>query len=245
MGRVGEISADHVGAERVGDLARHSPHGLDGIQGRAERAAYREERLGLSQSPLLAPEQVGALRLGLLAVGDVAQDRQMPARDEPGRGAVLDVPQRSIGPDHSELPRLLAGREKGLPGGIEPRSRLDELIEPLTEQLTVGHTEQTTGSGVRVDERPRIVDDEHGVAGGREEGLRLWAAGHWIWLSRSRRRHGGRRCTRRYFGVAGLVNRPTARCLGVNRLLTGEGEHGRHLQNLSSDTGPRPNREGI
>jgi hypothetical protein len=156
----------------------------------------------VSMGSRVAPEEVGALRLGLVAVGDVAQDRQVPARDEPGRGAVLDVPHRSIGPDHSELPRLL-GREKGLPGGIEPRSRLDELIEPLTEQFTAGHTEQTTGSGVRVDERPRIVDDEHGVAGGREECLRLWAAGHWIWLSRSRRRHGGRRSARRYFGVAG------------------------------------------
>ena len=48
--RIGQVRADHVGSERQGDLARHPPHRLDGIQRRGERPAHRQQRLGLAQT---------------------------------------------------------------------------------------------------------------------------------------------------------------------------------------------------
>ena len=54
----------------------------------------------------------------------------------------------------------------------------DEVFEPATTQLSSREPEQSAGGRIDVDERPRIVDDQHGVTGGREERLGLFLGGH-------------------------------------------------------------------
>ena len=172
--RVGEIGADHVGAERQGDLPRHAAHRLGGVERRAQRPAHRQQRLRLAQTQLLALQQVGPLRLRALAIGDVAEDGQVTAGHEPRRRAVLDVPDLTVGADHPQLACLLARLEKCPPAAVEIHPGLEEVVEPAAEQLLDRQAEQPAGGGIGVDERARIVDDEHGVTGGREERFGLW-----------------------------------------------------------------------
>jgi len=98
--------------------------------------------------------------------------------DEPRRRAVLDVADLTVGTDHAQLARLLAAGEEPLPGAVDIDPRLEEVFEPTTAKLSSREAEQSAGGRIDVDERPRIVDDQHGVTGGREERLGLFLGGH-------------------------------------------------------------------
>jgi hypothetical protein len=176
--RVGEVGPDHVSAERPGDLARHSPHRLGGVESRAQRPAHREQGLCFAQAEPLALPQVGPRRLGPPAVGDVAQDGQVVTSHESRRRAVFDVPDLTVGADHPQLSGLLAGLEKALPGRFEIHSRLQEIVESPAEQIPGGPAKQPAGGRIGVDEHSRVVDDDHGITGAGGERLGLLLAGH-------------------------------------------------------------------
>jgi hypothetical protein len=179
LGRgIGEVGADHVRAEGQRDLSRHSPHGLRRVARRAQRAAHGQQGFRLAQAQLLSPLQLDALCLGQLAAGDVAQDGQVAPGHESRRGAVLDVPHLAVGANHAQLAGLLAGAEKDPPRPLEIHAGLQEVVEATAEQIGRGHAEQAAGGGIDVNERPRIVDDDHAITGGREERLGLLLAGH-------------------------------------------------------------------
>ena len=165
--RVGHVGSDHVGVQRQGDLARHAPHRLGGIERRAQGPADPEQHLGLTQAHLLVPSQLGSFGLRALAAGDVAEDRQVAAGDEPRSGVVLDGPALAIRTDHPELAHLLAGLQEVQPGGVQVEAGfVEEVVEPLAEQIIQRQPEQPARRGIGVDESPRVVDDKHGVPGG-------------------------------------------------------------------------------
>jgi hypothetical protein len=126
----------------------------------------------------LARRQRHPLGLDALAVRDVAQDGEMTAGDEPGGGVVLDVPLLAVGPDDAQLAGLLARLEKAAPGGVDVDADHQELVEPTAAQLIARQAEQATSGGIGIDEGARVVDDEHGVPGRREESVGLEVRGH-------------------------------------------------------------------
>ncbi len=102
----------------------------------------------------------------------------MTAGDEPRRRSVLDVPHLAVWANHAQLSGLLAGVEKALPPCLEIHVGLEEVIDAATEEIGRGHAKQSAGGRIDVNERPRIVDDDHGVTGGREESFGMLLAGH-------------------------------------------------------------------
>src|SRR6266850_2389372 len=176
--RVGEVGADRIRAERQCDFSRHSPHRLRRVKRRAQRATHGEQCLRLAQAQLLSALQLRPLRLGQFAASDIPQDGEVTTGYEPRRGTVLDVPYLAVGANHAQLSGLLAGVEKALPRCLEIHARLEEIIEATAEQIGRGHAKQSAGGRIDVNERPRVVDDDHGVTGGREKSVGLLLAGH-------------------------------------------------------------------
>jgi len=87
--------------------------------------------------------------------------------------------------DSATLERDLSGSRAGDIEQVNDQAREvaadrngDEVFEPATTQLSSREPEQSAGGRIDVDERPRIVDDQHGVTGGREERLGLFLGGH-------------------------------------------------------------------
>ena len=87
--------------------------------------------------------------------------------------------------DSATLERELSGSRAGDIEQVNDQAREvaadrngDEVFEPATTQLSSREPEQSAGGRIDVDERPRIVDDQHGVTGGREERLGLFLGGH-------------------------------------------------------------------
>ena len=116
----------------------------------------------------------------------------MAPGDEPCGGVVLDGPALAVRTDDAELAHLLAGLEEVQPGRVEVEARLvEEVVEPLAEQILQRQPEQAAGGRIGVDESPRVVDDEHGVPGGREKSLGRVAAGHRNSIAVLRRALGG------------------------------------------------------
>jgi hypothetical protein len=99
-------------------------------------------------------------------------------RHEPRRGAVLDVPDLAVRAKHPQLSDLLARLQKRPPGRLEVHAGIEEVVEPATDHLMGRQAEQPASGGVRVDERPCIVDDEDGVARGGEKCFGLLLARH-------------------------------------------------------------------
>jgi len=97
---------------------------------------------------------------------------------ESRRGAVLDVSHLAVGANDAQLARLLAGAEKDPPRRLELHAGLQEVVEATAEQIGRGYAEQAAGGGIGVNERPRVVDDDHAITGGREERFGLLLAGH-------------------------------------------------------------------
>ena len=125
--------------------------------------------------PLL---QLGPIRLGLLALGNITENRQMMAGHEPRSCRVLDLPLRTVGADHAQLTTLFSRIEKALPRGVEVHLGPEKVVEPTAEQLLSRQAEQAAGGGVSLNEGPRIVDDDHGVTDGRERALGPLLSGH-------------------------------------------------------------------
>ena len=136
-------------------------------------ARLTASRVSVSLQPqMLALQQIRPLGLGALAVGDVAQDGQVTAGDESRRGVVLDGTALTVGTDEAQLADLLAVLQEGPPRGIQVHAGLvEEVVELAADQLVQRQTEEAAGGGVGVDELARIVDDQHGVSGRREERL--------------------------------------------------------------------------
>src|SRR5262249_27366176 len=115
--------------------------------------------------------QLGALGLGALAIGDVSQDGQVAARHEPRRRAVLHMARFAVGANQLDLATVLAGAEKRLPFGLETGRGREKVVEPAAAELRRRQPEQSASGGVGLDERARVVDDEHGVKSGSEQGF--------------------------------------------------------------------------
>ena len=116
-GRVGQIGAHHVGAQREGDLPGDPPHCLGRVERRAQRPAHRQQRLRLAQAQLLARQRVA--RSPPRACADVAEYGQVMAGHEPRRRVVLDGLGVAVGTDDPELSGLLPGGQKPPPRGIQ------------------------------------------------------------------------------------------------------------------------------
>jgi hypothetical protein len=83
------------------------------------------------------------------------------------------VPPLAVGANELELAALLAGAQEGLPGGVEVGSGREEFVESAAPQLLYGQTQQPTSGWIGVDENARVVDDEHGVMSGCDQGFGL------------------------------------------------------------------------
>ena len=104
----------------------------------------------------------------------------MAAGHEPRRRAVLDGPDLAIRTDRSAARPSARHASRNVRHAASRSSAglVEEVVEPAADQLGQRQTEQAAGGGIGVDELARIVDDEHGVAGGREERFGLSGARH-------------------------------------------------------------------
>ncbi len=176
--RAGQKGADHVGAERMSDLASHPSHRLRWIERRAQGAAHGEECFRLPQSPLLTAQQLGPLDLLLLAIGHIAQHREVPVVQEMSGRGVLHVAHGRVGTHQAQLTRLPAGRQEGPPRGVETDVGMEEVIEATSHEVGGGRTEELLGRGIHVDEDARVIDNQHRIQRGCEERLEVLIARH-------------------------------------------------------------------
>src|SRR5438067_9829811 len=101
----------------------------------------------------------------------------MAARHETRRRTVLDVPDLAVGTNDLQLAAVFTPAEKRLPRRLELASGREELVEAAAAQLRHRQAKEPARGWIGVDEGARVVDDEHGVMSGRDQGLGVLVSG--------------------------------------------------------------------
>src|SRR5437763_14142776 len=101
----------------------------------------------------------------------------MAARHETRRRTVLDVPDLAVGTNDLQLAAVFTPAEKRLPRRLELASGREEFVEAAAAQLRHRQAKEPARGWIGVDEGARVVDDEHGVMSGRDQGLGVLVSG--------------------------------------------------------------------